>query len=47
MYYQAFNELAQSRVQLIQLHRDFIDEWIGVETAVGQWIPLSIDEPTQ
>ena len=45
VYYQAFNELAQSRVQLIQLQRDFIDEWIALETAVGQRLPLSIDEP--
>ncbi len=41
VYYQAFNNLAQSRVQLIQLQREFIDAWISLEVAVGGHIPIS------
>jgi outer membrane protein TolC len=40
VYYQAFNNLAQSRVQLIQLQQQFIDAWITLEIAVGQQISI-------
>lgn len=40
VYYQAFNNLAQSRVQLIQLQQQFIDAWIALEIAVGQHIRI-------
>ncbi|GIW83272.1 MAG: hypothetical protein KatS3mg105_5079 [Gemmatales bacterium] len=47
LYYQAFNDLAQSRVQLIQLQRDFIDAWITLENAVGDHIPMTRTEPAE
>lgn len=47
LYYQAFNDLAQGRFQLIQLQRDFIDAWIALETAVGERVPMSRSKPAE
>ncbi len=47
VYYQAFNDLAQSRVRLIQLQNDFVDAWIALEIAIGERLELPQPQPSE
>jgi len=46
-YYEARSTLYQKRVDLIKLERELMDNWVALELACGQYLPMTSMESTQ